>query len=194
MAKPAAKIKGAIMSNPNKIEIIEPRTVWIGESQAEISLVMYGDYESEACAKAQDVIDHLLKQFDGNIRFQFRHFPLTRIHQNAHKAAEASVAAIQEGCFWEMHHLLFAHRKRLGSISLKEYAKEAGVRDKNFIPKLVDSVYGWTVRADLLEGVEKGVRDVPAIFINQQAYGGRITVPALSKAIQELLPAKKKRA
>ncbi|KIC91608.1 thioredoxin domain-containing protein [Flavihumibacter sp. ZG627] len=182
------------MINQNKLEIIEPRTVWIGEEKAELSLVMYGDYESEACAKAQDVIDLLLKQYDGRIRFQFRHFPLTRIHQFAHKAAEAAVAAVQEGKFWEMHHLLFAHRKRLGSISLKEYALEAGVKDKNFIPKLVDSVYGWTVRADLLEGVGKGVRDVPALFINDQLYEGKFTQPALSKTLLERLPARKKRA
>jgi protein-disulfide isomerase len=182
------------MANPNKLEIIEPRTVWIGEEKAPVTMVMYGDYESEACARAQEVIDQVLKQQGTAVRFQFRHFPLTRIHQFAHKAAEAAVAAVQEGKFWEMHHLLFANRKRLGSISLKSYAIEAGVKDKNFIPKLVDSVYGWTVRADLLEGVDKGVRDVPAIFINDQLYGGKITLPSLTKAIQELIPVKRKRA
>ncbi len=180
--------------NANKIEIIEPRTVWIGNDTAPVSLVMYGDYESEDCAKAQALIDQLLRHFGAELRFQFRHFPLTRIHQHAHKAAEAAVAAVQEGKFWEMHHLLFENRKRLGSISLKSYAAEAGVKDKNFIPKLVDSVYGWTVRADLLEGVEKGVRDVPAIFINDRLYTGNITRPGLSKAIQESIPARKKRA
>lgn len=181
--------------NANKIEIIDPRTVWIGGDQAPVSLVMYGDYESEACAKAQGVVDQLLKHFEGKIKFQYRHFPLTRIHQYSHKAAEAAVAAVQEGKFWEMHHLLFENRKRLGSISLKSYASEAGVKDKNFIPKLVDSVYGWTVRADLLDGVEKGVRDVPAFFINDQLYSGNVTRPGLTKAILENMPvAKKKRA
>ncbi|MBZ5856482.1 DsbA family protein [Flavihumibacter profundi] len=180
--------------NPTKIEIIDPRTVWTGEDKAPVTLVMYGDYESEACAKAQEVIDQLLKQKKGNVRFQYRHFPLTRIHQYAHKAAEAAVAAVQEGRFWEMHRLLFAHRKRLGSISLKEYAAEAGVKDKNFIPKLVDSVYGWTVRADLLEGVDKGVRDVPTIYINDQLYTGKINTAAISRAIEELIPDKRKRA
>jgi protein-disulfide isomerase len=182
------------MINANKVEIIEPRTVWMGEDNAPVSLVMYGDYESEDCAKAQEVIDQLLKQYEGSIKFQYRHFPLTRIHQYAHKAAEAAVAAVQEGKFWEMHKILFAHRKRLGSISLKEYAKEAGVKDKNFIPKLVDSLYGWTVRADLLEGVNKGVRDVPAIFINDELFSGKINGPSISKAIQEVVPVKKKRA
>lgn len=179
--------------NNTKIEIIDPRTVWIGSETAQVDLVMYGDYESEACAKAQDIIDQLLKQHRNTIRFQYRHFPLTKIHQYAHKAAEAAVAAVQEGKFWEMHHLLFAHRKRLGSISLKEYASEAGVKDKNFIPKLVDSLYGWTVRADLLDGVDKGVRDVPAIFINNVLFTGKINGASLNRAILELLPAKQRK-
>jgi Protein-disulfide isomerase len=80
------------------------------------------------------------------------------------KAAEAAVAAAQEGKFWEMHDLLFHNQRHLGAVSLKQYAREAGVMDKNFLPKLVDSAYGWTVRADLLEGLEHGVRDVPAFL------------------------------
>jgi protein-disulfide isomerase len=182
------------MSITNKVEIIEPKTIWIGSEKAPVRLVMYGDYESEACAKAQETIDLLLEKYPDQIRFQFRHFPLTKVHQFAHKAAEAAVAAVQEGRFWEMHHLLFTHRKRLGSISLKEYAREAGVKDKNFIPKLVDSLYGWTVRADLLDGVDKGVREVPAVFINDTLYEGKITPTALVKHLQDHLPAKKKRA
>lgn len=182
------------MSNPTKIEIIEPRTVWIGAENAAVSLVMYGDYESDACAQAQEVIDDLLAGYPNDIRFQFRHFPLTRVHQHAHKAAEAAVAAVQEGKFWEMHHLLFANRKRLGAISLKEYGREAGIRDKNLISKLVDSLYGWTVRADLLEGVDKGVRDVPALFINDQLYEGKISSTALVRFLSGQLSARKKRA
>lgn len=180
--------------NANKLEIIEPKTVWIGNDHAPVRIIMYGDYESEACAKVQEAIDLLLDQYPDQIRFQYRHFPLTRVHQYAHKAAEAAVAAVQEGLFWEMHHLLFANRRRLGSISLKEYAREAGLKDKNLIPKLVDSVYGWTVRADLLEGVDKGVRDVPALFINDVLYTGKTTHAALVKYLQDFLPTRKKRA
>ncbi|HEY8398909.1 MAG TPA: thioredoxin domain-containing protein [Flavihumibacter sp.] len=182
------------MAISNKVEIIEPKTIWIGSEKAPLRLVMYGDYESEACARAQEAIDRILEKYPDQVRFQYRHFPLTKVHQYAHKAAEAAVAAVQEGRFWEMHRLLFAHRKRLGSISLKEYAREAGLKDKNLIPKLVDSVYGWTVRADLLEGVEKGVREVPAIFINDEMYQGKLTPQALVKHLQERLPALKKRA
>lgn len=179
--------------NNKNVVIIEPKSVWLGKPDAPVRLVQYGDYESEPCAKAHKMVKKLLELYPGKVRFNFRHFPLTQIHQHAHKAAEAAVAATQEGKFWEMHDLLFHNQRRLGSVSLKEYAREAGVTDKNLLPKLVDSAYGWTVRADLLNGLNNGVRDVPAFFINDELYSGKCTLEGLSKAIQEALKQGKKR-
>ena len=92
-----------------------------------------------------------------------------------------------------MHDLIFNNQRRLGAVSLKEYAREAGVKDKNFLPKMVDSLYGWTVRADLLDGLENGVRDVPTFFINDELYRGKATLEGLSKAISDALKHSKRR-
>jgi protein-disulfide isomerase len=178
-------------SKAQVVEIIPTKDIWVGDKEAPVKLVMYGDYESEACSKANEVVNQLMEKYEGKLQFNFRHFPLTRIHQRAHKAAEASVAAAQEGKFWPMHNLLFEHRRRLGTISLKEYAKEAGVTDKNFLTKLVDSVYGWSVRADLLEGADKGIRDVPVFYLNGEEYKGAVNVNAMSKAVDLLLKKQK---
>jgi protein-disulfide isomerase len=175
------------------IDIIPTKDVFVGDLKAPVTLMEYGDYESEACAKVNEVVEKLLKQFDGKLRFNFRHFPLTKIHQHAMKAAEASLGAAQEGKFWEMHALLFAHRRRLGAISLREYAKEVGVVNKKFLDHLVDSTYGWQVRSDLLEGLDKGVRDVPAFFINGELFTGKPTFENLRKGIEEALKTKKKK-
>jgi protein-disulfide isomerase len=175
------------------IEIIPTKDVFVGDPKAPVTLMQYGDYESEACAKVNEVVEKLLKQFDGKMRFNFRHFPLTKIHQHAMKAAEASLGAAQEGKFWEMHTMLFAHRRRLGAISLREYAKDVGVVNKKFLDDLVNSTYGWQVRSDLLEGLDKGVRDVPAFFINGELFTGKPTYDNLSKGIQAALNQKKKK-
>ena len=178
-------------SKAQVVEIIPTKDIWVGDKLAPVKLVMYGDYESEACSKANEVVNQILEKYEGQVQFNFRHFPLTRIHQRAHKAAEASVGAAQEGKFWPMHNLLFEHRRRLGTISLKEYAKEAGVTDKNFLTKLVDSVYGWSVRADLLEGADKGIRDVPVFYLNGEMYKGAVNLSAVSKEIDALLKKQK---
>jgi protein-disulfide isomerase len=178
-------------SKAAEIEIIPTKDIWVGNREAPVKLVMYGDYESEACAKANEVVNQLMEKYEDKLQFNFRHFPLTRIHQRAQKAAEASIGAAQEGKFWDMHNTLFAHRRNLGTISLKGYAKEVGVTDKNFLTKLVDSVYGWSVRADLLEGADKGIRDVPYFYINGEVYDGPVNVNAFSKVIDLLAKTKK---
>lgn len=179
------------MAVKTPIEIISPKEFWVGDKNATVSLVEFGDYESEACAKANEVVKKLLVEFDGKLKFNFRHFPLTKIHQRSMKAAEASVAAGQEGKFWDMHNILFAHRRQLGTVSLKIYAKEVGVENKRLLTELVDSVYGWSVRNDLLEGLDKGVRDVPTFFINNELYEGRPTFEGMKRVIGELLKVKK---
>ena len=176
------------------LEIIPSKDVFVGDPKAPVTLTEYGDYESEACAKVNAVVEKLLELYPGKVKFNFRHFPLTRIHQHAMKAAEASLGAAQEGKFWEMHTMLFAHRRRLGAISLREYAKDVGVVNKKFLDHLVDSTYGWQVRSDLLEGLNKGVRDVPAFFINGVPFTGKPTFESLKKGIEDALKQKKKRA
>jgi protein-disulfide isomerase len=182
------------MKAKETVEIIPTKDVFVGDPKAPVTLMEYGDYESEACAKVNEVVEKLLKEFPGKVRFNFRHFPLTKIHQHAMKAAEASLGAAQEGKFWEMHSMLFAHRRRLGAISLREYAKDVGVVNKKFLDNLVNSTYGWQVRSDLLEGLNKGVRDVPAFFINGVLFTGKPTFDNLRKSIEAALKQKKKRA
>ncbi len=148
------------------VEIIEPRDIFVGNPKAEVTLEEFGEYESEVCAKANEIVKKLLEEYDGKIRFNFRHFPLTNIHQRSLKAGEAAVATGQEGKFWEMHNILFANRKNLGTTSLKLHSKEAGVKNKRFLDDLVNATYGWQVQGDLKEGLDRGVKNVPTFFVN----------------------------
>ncbi len=154
----------------------------------------FGEYESEDCAKANEVVKKLLEEFDGKIRFKFRHFPLTRIHQRSMKAGEAAVAAAQDGKFWEMHNILFDNRRQLGTTSLKLYSKEAGVNNKHFLDELVNATYGWQVRNDLKKVLKKGLKDVPTFFVNGELVTGKPTYDNLSKDIECCLKKVKKKA
>jgi protein-disulfide isomerase len=169
------------------VQVIEPKNVFVGNADALVTLVEFGEYESEACAKANEVVKKLLSEFEGRIRFNFRHFPLTQVHQRSMKAGEAAVAAAQEGKFWEMHNILFDRRRNLGTTSLKIHSKEAGVSNKHFLDELVNSTYGSYVRNDLLEGLSKGVRDVPAFFVNGELISGKPSYENLKKAIDSAL-------
>ncbi|MBS1743348.1 MAG: thioredoxin domain-containing protein [Bacteroidetes bacterium] len=175
------------------VEIIEPKDVFVGNIKAEVTLEEFGEYESEACAKANEVVKQLLEDYDGQIRFNFRHFPLTNIHQRSLKAGEAAVATAQEGKFWEMHNILFANRRNLGTTSLKLHSKEAGVNSKKFLDDLVNATFGWQVQGDLKEGLTRGVKDVPTFFVNGERVTGKPTYDELSKAIDAALKKLKKK-
>ena len=175
------------------VEIIEPRDIFVGNAKAEITLEEFGEYESEVCANANEIVKKLLVEYDGVIRFNFRHFPLTNIHQRSLKAGEAAVATGQDGKFWEMHNILFANRKNLGTTSLKLYSKEAGVQNKRFLDDLVNATYGWQVQGDLREGLNRGVTTVPTFFVNGERMA-KATYEDLKKGIEDAIKNLKKKA
>lgn len=173
--------------------IIKPTEMFVGNKSASVTLTEFGEYENDECAKANEIVKQLLEKYDGKIRFQFRHFPLTKIHQRSLKASESAVAAGQTGKFWEMHNILFQNRRNLGTTSLKLYSREAGISDKNFLDNLVNGTYGWQVQDDLKEGIDRGVKELPAFFINDEPLGVKPTLENLSKAIDSALKKSKKK-
>lgn len=176
------------------VEIIHPRDVFVGAKDAPVTLMEFGEYENEDCAKAHEIVKQLLEKYNGKIRFNFRHFPLTLVHQRSMKASEAAVAAAQFGKFWEMHNVLFSNRRNLGTVSLKLHSKEAGIKDKKFLDDLVNGTFGWQVQDDLKEGINKGVKELPAFFINDQPFTGKPTFANLSAAIDAALKKAKKKS
>lgn len=169
------------------IIIIEPREMFVGKKDAPVTLIEFGEYESEECAKANEIVKQLLEEYEGKIRFQFRHFPLTLIHQRSLKASESAVAAGQEGKFWEMHNILFQNRRNLGTTSLKLHSKEAGVKNKKFLEDLVNGTFGWQVQDDIKEGHNRGVKEIPAFFVNDVMVTLKPTYANLSAAIDAAL-------
>jgi protein-disulfide isomerase len=183
------------MALKKEIEIIiEPTEIFVGDEDAPVTLMEFGDYESEACAKANEVVKQLLDKYDGRIRFQFRHFPQTKIHQRSLKASESAVAAAQGGKFWEMHNILFRNRRQLGTVSLKLHSREAGISNKKFLEDLVNGKYGWQVQDDMKEGIDRGIKEVPAFFINDELFKGKPTFENLSDAINGALRKAKRKA
>lgn len=174
-------------------EIIEPKDIFVGKKDAPVTLMEFGEYENEECAKANEVVKQILEEYEGKVKFNFRHFPLTLIHQRSMKASEAAVAAGQEGKFWEMHNVLFNNRRNLGTTSLKLHSKEAGINNKKFLDELVNGTFGWQVQDDLKEGIDRGVKEIPAFFINDEPFTGKPTFANLSAAIEAALKKAKKK-
>jgi hypothetical protein len=103
------------------------RDHWRGGERAVVTLVEYGDYECPYSRMAFRAIQRLEQQLDGQLRFVFRHFPLTRIHPHALVAAHFAEAAALQGGFWPMHELLFGHQRALADADLWGDADQLGL-------------------------------------------------------------------
>ena len=176
-----------MVSRKEEIPVIPPKDIIIGNPDAPLTLIQFVDYESEKCEQAHEVVKTLMKNFDGKINFNFRHFPMVSIHQRAHKAAEAAIGAAQEGKFLEMHEMLLENRRHLGTITLKSYAKEVGCTNKSFLNDLINSKYGWYVQDDLKFGLDNGITEAPNFMLNGERLEGNITVRNLNLFINNAL-------
>ena len=96
------------------IDVDPERDHFRGPLEAPVTLVEYGDFECPYCGQAEPVVRELLRDF-GDIRYVWRHLPLSDVHPRARVAAEAAEAADEQGAFWEMHDLLLDHQDRLPS-------------------------------------------------------------------------------
>ena len=154
-----------------------------GAADAQITLVEYGDYECPHCGRAAPVIRQLLEQFDGRLRFVFRHLPLTDVHPNAALAAEAAEAAGAQGRFWEMHDLLFERQEELDAHDLTRYAKELGLDVRAFEEDLRSGRVSARVGQDVNSAEEAGVAGTPSFFINEVRYRGGYDVESLAAVL-----------
>jgi protein-disulfide isomerase len=185
-----------IMTYKKDAPVILPKDVLIGHPQAPSTLTEYGDYECETALHNDLIVRDVLQRYPGMVNFNYRHFPQTRIHQKAHKAAEAAVAAAQVGMFPQMHDLLLHNRRNLGAASLTCYARELGIGGLHFLDALVTGRFGQYVQADLAAGLKLGIKEAPTFFLNGTKLEGRVTVKNFCDQIdtvyKQLRPAKTK--
>jgi protein-disulfide isomerase len=185
-----------IMTYKKDAPVILPKDVLIGHPQAPLTLTEYGDYECETALHNDLIVRDVLQRYPGMVNFNYRHFPQTRIHQKAHKAAEAAVAAAQVGMFPQMHDLLLHNRRNLGAASLTCYARELGIGGLHFLDALVTGRYGQYVQGDLAAGLKLGIKEAPTFFLNGTKLEGRVTVKNLCDQIdvmfKQLRPVKAK--
>lgn len=132
---------------------------------------------------AHPVVKQILSHFDTKLRFAYRHFPLSRAHPHAQRAAEAAEAAGAQGRFWPMHDLLFEQQNALEDQDLLTYAAALDLDLERFAAELEGRSHTAAVREDFLSGVRSGVNGTPTFFINGVRYDGSIDVASLTAAI-----------
>jgi Na+/H+ antiporter NhaA len=154
-----------------------------GPLAAPVTLVEYGDFECPYCGQAEPVVRELLRDF-GDVRYVWRHLPLTDVHPRARMAAEAAEVAADEGAFWEMHDLLLDHQDRLGFSDLVGYAEQLGLDVERFTNQLQDHAGAARVADDVDSADLSGVSGTPTFFINGRRHYGAYDIDTLTTAVR----------
>jgi Na+/H+ antiporter NhaA len=154
-----------------------------GPEDAAVTVVEYGDFECPYCGRAEPIVRELLQEF-GDVRYVWRHLPLTDVHPHSQVAAEAAEAAASQGSFWPMHDLLLDHQDALRTPDLVRYAQELGLDVEQFTDELRSHELVPRVAEDVDSADLSGVSGTPTFFINGRRHYGAYDIEALSKAVK----------
>ncbi len=153
-----------------------------GPADASVTIVEYGDFQCPYCGQAEPVVRDLLA--DADLRYVWRHLPLTDVHPQAQLAAEASEAAADQGAFWQLHDLLLARQGHLKISDLLAYARELGLDGERMHTEVMTRAHAERVAEDVESADLSGVSGTPTFFINGQRHYGAYDIDTLTQAVK----------
>jgi protein-disulfide isomerase len=156
-----------------------------GPANAPVVLVEYGDFECPDCGRAFPMVKEIQKRLGIELRLVFRHFPNTRIHPHALRAAEAAEAAAAQGRFWEMHDYLFKHQSALEDKHLKHYARKIGLDTARFEHEMDAEHYAPRIKEDYYRSLyTEGITGTPTFYINGLRHNDSVNLERMMTAIK----------
>jgi Na+/H+ antiporter NhaA len=155
-----------------------------GPEESLVTVVEYGDFECPYCGLAEPAVREMLRTFGGDVRYVWRHLPLTDVHPHAQLAAEAAEAAAKQDAFWEMHDRLLEHQDELTVRELIGHASSLGLDTERFATDLRKHVGTAHVSEDMDSADLSNVSGTPTFFVNGSRHYGAYDIETLSKVVK----------
>ncbi len=111
------------------------------------------------------LFEQVLDKYPDSLKIVFKHYPLA-FHKQALPAARASMAAAEQGKFWEYHDELFINQDSLSSEKYLEIAKNMGLDLKKFSLDMMRPSLRQKIEQDISDAQKAGVTGTPTIFVN----------------------------
>ncbi|MBT4209533.1 MAG: DsbA family protein [Candidatus Komeilibacteria bacterium] len=140
---------------------------WVrGDKNAEITIVEFSDVDCPFCTRFHNTTKQVLAEYEGRVNFVFRHFPLTQLHPEAFKKAEAAECVGEQGGndkFWSFMDKIFEGDETLSTIA--DIAASVGVDKAKFQECLDSGKYTSKVQSQSKEAQAAGGRGTPYSII-----------------------------
>lgn len=158
-----------------------------GSENAPVTIIEFADFQCPFCARfysqtLPQIEENYIKT--GKVKLIYRDFPLSNIHKDAQKAAEAAECADDQDKFWEMHDKIFENQGSLSVENFKKWAEDLGLDTEEFDDCLDSGKHASEVQNDLRDGSSYGVRGTPAFFVNGILVSGAQPYSVFQQAIE----------
>ncbi|MBW2713392.1 MAG: thioredoxin domain-containing protein [Deltaproteobacteria bacterium] len=161
--------------------------ITIGPDDAVITIIEFTDYQCPFCERAEPTMQQVIATYPDQVRWVYRHFPLTSMHPQASDAAKAAICADRQDKFIGVHRALFQNKRNLSPERLVAIAGEQSLDVPAFETCFGASEVEEQVTRDLAEGQAAGVSGTPAFFLNGISFSGAKPFEEFDKLIQEEL-------
>ncbi len=132
-----------------------------------------------------------MSSYKGKVRLVIKNYPY-KYRDYSHIAAEASLAARDQGKYWEMHDLLLRRSPQLDRSSLIQFAKELGLDLKKFTESLDAMKHAASIERDKKLAVDLDLYNTPTFFINGRKVVGNRPYEYFQNIIDEEMKHAKK--
>ena len=157
----------------------------VGPEDAPVRLVEFFDYACPFCATFKPILDKVAEDNKGKVVEYFLMYPLEAKHPDSKSAAQAALAAAQQGKFKEMHEVLFARSPEHGKDAVMAYAQQLGLDMTKFAADY--AAVAPHVASDQAQGLAAGVEATPTLFFNGRKYEGPSDPDYITMWIEEEL-------
>lgn len=156
-------------------DVIRPNTQILQEGSSDVTVVEFLDFECEACRALFPIMEQLREEYDGEVTFAIRYFPIES-HFNAKTAALAVEAASKQGALEEMYIKMYETQSEWSEQQTSKrdlfisFADDLGLDVDQFTKDLDDPKTAKRVEFDQKEGESLGVSGTPTLFLNGQPF------------------------
>jgi protein-disulfide isomerase len=157
-----------------------------GNPSAPVTIVEYGDFECPYCLRSRPTLKQVLETYPQQVKLVYKHFPLS-FHRKAMNAHKASLAAGEQGKFWEMHDAIFESPRDLAPETMRKHAEKLGLDLAKFDADYASERIAKKIADDQAEGRKALVRGTPAFFVNGKMISGAQPFEAFKREIDAAL-------
>jgi len=172
---------------PIRFDVNAPGRPSRGPASAPVVLVVFSDFQCPYCRDFSTTLSDVIDQYGNKVRLVFRQYPLTQIHPDAQRAAEASLCAAAQNRFWEMHDLLFAGADKLKDEDMTSRAKDLSLKIDAFSSCMGSKRIQTLIRDDIRAGAAAGAEGTPALYVNGRYLEDSQSFEEISAIIEEEL-------